>query len=218
MRPLPRALLVAAVAFASLPAPGAAHTCGEPDGVTGWVHVAAVDHRVAGRVNGLELGAGATLPVAAGALSVGGHRARLSGAPAAPVTLRAAFRRPVTEVAEWQVCGAAHAAASWFSADAGSGHVLVGGPGIQLSRPIRLGDAMVVPHIEARGLAARAAGTVLDEDVDGTGLSLGVEAGALAWRGRWTVLARASLDGFAPGLGATPYPARAVRLGLGYRF
>jgi hypothetical protein len=135
-----------------------------------------------------------------------------------PHLLRLSIGSTIPVGGGWRLCLAAHGGGSRASGEAGDGTVVAGGAGLGVAHGIVMDGVRVVPFLEARGLAAQSTGTVLGLATDGSGLALGVEGGAVAHIGRLHLRATAALDGFAAGLGATPYPASAIRLGLVYRF
>ncbi|HSH44807.1 MAG TPA: hypothetical protein VK966_03070 [Longimicrobiales bacterium] len=61
-------------------------------------------------------------------------------------------------------------------------------------------------------------GEVLGVDIAESGGGLGGEVGVALVRGSAEVRLTASMDGLAAGLGAVPFPDRAVRASLGWRF
>jgi opacity protein-like surface antigen len=215
---LPALLLVLVLAGLLAPASAAAQACGP--GAGGWVGVEAgrVGYDVAGGITGYEWGADAGIGTRSLAARLGYRRLDLEDSGVTPHLLRASLRSALPVAGGWRLCLAAHGGGSVFAGDAGDGTVVGGGVGLGIGHDLSVGQVLVVPFVEARGLAARSTGTVLGLDTDATGLSLGVEGGAIAHAGRLHVQATASLDGFAAGLGVTPFPASAIRLGLGYRF
>jgi opacity protein-like surface antigen len=215
---LPALILVLVLAGLLAPASAAAQACGPGPG--GWVGVEAgrVGYDVAGGITGYEWGADAGIGTRSLAARLGYRRVDLEESGVTPHLLRAALRSALPAGGGWRFCLAAHGGGSLFSGDAGEGTVVAGGVGLGIAYDLRVDQVLVVPFVEARGLAARSTGTVLGLDTDATGLSLGVEGGAIAHVGRLHIQATASLDGFAAGLGVTPFPASAIRLGLGYRF
>lgn len=116
------------------------------------------------------------------------------------------------------VCGVGHAGVAKLPVrDAGT-TVLAGGAGLRLATRLALGAAWAVPYAELRGLAARSTGTLLGVDVEADGLAMGLEAGVAATLGRGTLRLAAAVDGFADGLGVTPYPSATAEVGIGIRF
>lgn len=219
MRLLPSALaLLLATALPLTAAPAAGQSCAPGDGAWVGLEAGAVHHDVAGGTGGLEWGVGAGIGSRLAAARVSVYRTELSGAPATPTTVRLAAHRSVLELGAWRLCATLHAAGSRFTTESDRGSVLAGGAGMGVARALVLAGIPVTPFLEGRGLGARSEATILDMDTEATGFSLGVEAGAAAALGRALIRVTGSLDGFAPGLGATPYPARALRLGLAYRF
>jgi hypothetical protein len=226
----PVALLLALIFMA--PSPTAAAAAGVPGstGPTGYgcapvlggiglaMEASAIEYGVAGGVSGVAWGLDATMGSGRVSGQVGYQRITLRRTTTSPHALRASLRMPVAVVGGWSLCGVGHAGGTRWVADAGQGTVLAGGIGLSLYRAVAIGGATVVPFDEARGLGARGTGTALDVDMDATGLSFGVEAGASIPLGRLELRLTGSMDGFAAGLGVTPYPDRSLRVAMGYRF
>jgi hypothetical protein len=213
------ALLLALVLVAVLaPAPAAAQACGSTGG--GWVGIEGgrVTYDVAGGITGYEWGADVGIGTRSLAARLGYRQVSLEESDVTPQLLRLSVGSTIPVGGGWRLCLAAHGGGSRVSGDAGDGTVVAGGAGLGIAHGIMMDGIRVVPFLEARGLAAQGTGTVLGLETDGSGLSLGVEGGAVAHMGRLHIRATAALDGFAAGLGVTPYPASAIRLGLGYRF
>lgn len=222
----------ASVASASVASASVAGATGATDAAAWPEHVCAtpprhaavsleagtVGYDVAGGVSGLEWGLDGASTMGGVAVGLGYRRVSVSGATTSPSVVRASLRAPVGTMGGWTFCGIGHAGASRYVADAGSGSVIAGGVGLGIARRVMVRGTAVAAHVEGRGLGARGAGTVLDTDMAGTGWSLGFEAGARVPAGRLELGLTGSMDGFAPGLGVTPYPARALRLGVAYRF
>jgi hypothetical protein len=212
-------LAVATVLVSGLAAAaGSAQTCGVPARFMVGVESGLARHAASGGVDGAEWGAVASAGSRGLSLEMAVQRTALGGAESTPHAGRVTLRHSVASLRNWEICVAGHGGASWYGADTGSGRVVAGGAGIRAGRPVAAGATGIIPHVEARGLVARADGTVFDIDVEGAGLSLGVEAGVTGHFRRALARATASADGFAAGLGVTPYPAVAVRLSVGYRF
>jgi hypothetical protein len=207
---------VLAVFLALLPAPAAAERCeGAPTGWGAGVEVAGVRHDVAGGVSGIEWGP--DLVHAGGRVSARlGYRRVELDRRVTPHVVRGSVSMGLGSLLGARLCATLHGGGTRFSADGDSGTVLAGGAGLAVVGRTRVGETPVFPFLEVRGLGARSAGTVLDMSAEGTGLSLGLEAGARARLGRVGLRAAASLDGFAGGLGVTPYPGRSLRFGADY--
>lgn len=116
------------------------------------------------------------------------------------------------------LCVVGHGAVSRLAVSGEANTVLAAGGGLRLARPLAIAGVTAVSYGEVRALGARSGGRLLGVDMEARGLALGGEAGLRAVYGPVTVMATASLDGFAPGLGLTPYPSRAVELGIGVHF
>lgn len=217
---LPLAILTAvAPTMAAGASPAAGQSCPPAFGGAGLaLEAGAVGYDVADGISGVGWGVDGIMTPGRVSVELGYRRITLRQSTTSPDLLRGAVRAPVMRVGGWSVCGVVHAGGSRYVADAGRGSVLAGGLGLALARPITAWGTTVLPHAEVRGLGARASGTVLDIEMDGSGLSLGVEAGASVPVGRVVLRLAGSMDGFASGLGVTPYPARALRLAVGYRF
>lgn len=215
---MPALLLALVLAAALAPAPTAAQTCGPAGG--GWVGLEAgrVTYDVAGGITGYEWGADMGIGSRSLAARLGYRQVSLEESDVTPQVLRLSVGSTVPVGAGWRLCLAAHGGGSRVSGEAGDGTVVAGGAGLGVAHALVLDGVRMVPFVEARGLAAQSTGTVLGLATDAAGLSLGVEGGAVAHIGRLHIRATAALDGFAAGLGVTPYPASAIRLGLGYRF
>jgi hypothetical protein len=217
LRSFPLALTLA-LAAALAPAGGAAQACDPAPG--GWVGLEAgrVTYDVAGGLSGFEWGADAGIGTRTVTARLGYRRVELEGSEVTPHLVRLSLRRTIPVGGGWRICLSALGGGSRFSAEAGDGSVVAGGAGVGIAHGLIIDQVRVVPFLELRGLTARSTGTVLDLDTDASGLSLGAEGGATAYAGRLHIRVTGSLDGFAAGLGVTPYPASAVRVGRGYRF
>jgi hypothetical protein len=215
---VPALILGLAFFLALAPAAAAGQSCGPRTGAWTGLEAGRVGYDVAGGITGYEWGADMGVDGISVAWHVGYRRVELDDSDVTPQLLRASLRYALPREDRWRVCLAAHGGASRFSGESGEGTVLAGGGGLAVSRALLIGDVLVAPFLEARGLAARSTGTALDVDTDAGGMSLGVAGGAVAHVGRANISASGSRDGFAGGLGVTPYPAWALRLGVGYRF
>jgi hypothetical protein len=184
----------------------------------GWgagLEVGGVRHDVAGGVSGIEWGP--DLMHAGGRVSARlGYRRVDLGRRVTPHVVRGSVSTGLGSLLGARLCATVHGGGTRFSGDGDSGTVLAAGAGLAVAGRTRVGETPVFPYLELRGLGARSAGTVLDVSVEGTGLSLGLEAGARVRRGRLGLRAAASLDGFAGGLGVTPYAGRSLRVGADY--
>jgi hypothetical protein len=216
----PTSLAVAFLGIAALaawPSPSVSQTCGAVGAGVLSLHVAGVHHAAAGGVRGVEVGPAGEAAVGSARLGLEAFRTELETGDASPMGVRGTARIPMAGAAGWLLCTAAHGGATRTSADAGSTLVVAAGVGVGVFGP-ELGAFRVRPHIEARGLGARTSGSILGMDAAGTGFSAGATAGATTIFDRVLISLAGSVDGFAGGLGVTPYPGRALRLGVGYRF
>lgn len=215
---MPALLLGLALVLGLAPAAAAGQSCGAPAGAWAGLEAGRVGYDVAGGITGYEWGADAGIEGGAVTGQVGYRRVELDDGDVTPQLLRASLGYALPVPGRWQVCLAAHGGGSRFSGEWGEGTVLAGGGGLAVSRALVIDDILVVPFLEARGLTARSTGTALGVDTESSGLSLGVAGGAVGHVGRLHISASGSRDGFAGGLGVTPYPAWALRVGAGYRF
>jgi hypothetical protein len=178
-----------------------------------------VRYRAAGGLDGVELGADVGAHPGPFALTAGYRTLDLESGRTRPHVGRAAARVRLFRLEDWEACGALHGGGSHFSDGEDRATVMAGGAGIRLVHlPARSGRNMVAPFVEVRGLAASATGKILGLDTAGQGLSIGGEAGLWVMWGRLSLQASGALDGLAPALGVTPYPASAARLAVGFRF
>jgi hypothetical protein len=186
----------------------------------GWLGMEGgrVTYGVAGGITGYEWGADVGVGTRSLAARLGYRQVSLDQSDVTPQVLRLAIGSNLPMGGSWRLCLAGHGGGSRVSGEAGDATVVAGGAGLGMTHDLILAGVRVVPFVEARGLAAQSTGTVLGIATDSDGLSLGVEGGAVAHVGRLHIRATAALDGFAAGLGTTPYPNSAIRLGLGYRF
>lgn len=173
---------------------------------------------VAGGSRGLEWGVVGGLVFGPTSLRAGYHRIHLEHAAATPHAVRVVAQRRLLDVGPLSVCAGLHAAGSRFDTGEDRGTVLAGGLGLGLSAPVTVGGTAVTSFLEGRGLGARSHATILGVSTEETGFSLGLEAGAAVAVGRARIRVAGALDGFAPGLGVTPYPAQAVRVTVAYLF
>lgn len=214
MMATPTRVAVAVVAGALLvPAGAAAQTCGVATSIAAVGGYA--DYDIAGGTGGPAIGADVTVDAGTAGLRLGVRTIVLEGDAPDPLLARAQAALPVTTFAGWAVCGDIHAGVSQFSFSDDSGTVLAGGLGLTVA-PAAPGT--IRPWISVRGLAGWATGRILDFDVSETGLSVGVEAGITARAGPLSVRLAGARDGFAGGLGTTPYPALSAELAVGYHF
>lgn len=216
------ALAAAALALAGAPLdPAAAQGCGLTQGTGADLMLGVTTHNIRGGLSGPTLGAGASfaMPVGSGRVEFGRtfldgpdpDVARLAGALPLPLPL-------LLHPGDLTVCVVAHGGAARLSAEDVGTTVIAGGLGLRLAHPLAPARVPMLVYGEVRGLGARATGSILDVDVDETGLSLGVAAGVRSALGRVTISLTGSLDGFDAGLGLTPYPRSAVEMGLGILF
>jgi hypothetical protein len=214
-----RLSLACPLLLAVLPGAVAAQQCEPvPTGRGAGLEAGAVRYDVAGGLTGVEWGPDAVIAGARLTARAGYRRIDLRDGGPTPHVVRGTLRSALASVLGMPVCAAIHGGGSRFSGDGDEGTVLAGGAGAGTVRQVMLAGARVLPFLEVRGLAATSSGTILGVTIDGSGLSLGIEAGATARVGRVQVRGSGSLDGFAPALGVTPYPARALRFGLEYGF
>lgn len=215
---MPALILGLAFFLALAPAAGAGQSCGAGTGAWAGLEAGRVGYDVAGGITGFEWGADAGIDGSPVAARVGYRRVDLDESDVTPQLLRGSLFYTLPMAGRWQICLTAHGGGSRFSGEWGEGTVLAGGGGLAIRRALLIDDVLVAPYLEARGLSARNTGTALDVDAEASGLSLGLAGGAVAQVGRVHIGASGSRDGFAGGLGVTPYPAWALRLGVGYRF
>jgi hypothetical protein len=207
-----------AVLLVVTPRPASSQGCGPGPGFWTGAGAGLVQYDVAGGIDGFEYGVDAGLGSRAVRFEVGVRQTSLEHATATPTTVRGALRYGVSGDSGWNFCLVGHGGASRFTADEDEATVAVWGGGIELARASAPSYVRFIPFIEARGLMARSTGTLLGLEVEEEGRSFGVEAGAIFRLDRVQIRASASVDGLAEGLGVTPYPNRAVRVGLLYRF
>ena len=134
-----------------------------------------------------------------------------------PLGARLRVERPLGGVAGVTVCGGLVAGGATVRDGEDRAWTVAGGAVVGVTRRLSTGRVTLAPWLGARALGARTAGEVIGESFVTTGLSLGVEAGVGVSGGRAIGALRLTADGFDPGLGATPYPALAIRLVAGWR-
>lgn len=213
----PLALLVAL----AVPTATAAQRCPAGTGLGAEVVAAAVHYGVAGGLDGTEIGAAVRADLAAVAASVSYARLTLDRGEVDPDVLRAELGFRLLEFAGFRLCGLGLGGVSLLDASRDEdtdARILAGGVGAVVTRPVRMGGGWLRPFLAVRGSAASSSGSVLGLDVGESGLSLGADVGATLDWGALAVSAGAYFDGFAPALGVTPYPDRAIRVALGVRF
>lgn len=211
---MPLLALALALLLLVVPASTAGQGCAIPAGGLVSVEAGFVRYDVADRQTGVEWGGDVGLGSREVAFRAGYRRIEFDNG-VAPDVVRASLHGRLGVVDGWHHCIVAYGGASRFETDADDGLVLAGGVGFATAYP--LGRTGIVPFIEVRGLAARTTGTILDTDIEESGLSVGLEAGLSVYRGRVQLRAAGSMDGFSPALGVTPYPTQAIRLVMGFR-
>lgn len=174
---------------------------------------------VGGRASdGVEAGleAGARLPL----LTIRGdvQRVFLRDARADPTTARVRLMREVVRIAGIDICGVLMGGAAVAASGEDEAVTVGGGVGVMAGMRFQAGAVAFAPFVGGRALAARTTGEVLGQSLTAGGGSLGLEAGVGAALGRARAALRFSMDGFDAALGATPYPAFALRLSAGWRF
>lgn len=212
------ALLTMTLAVVIAPASAEGQGCGlAAPGASVSASVGGASYEVAGGLSGVSIGADAGYGGAMGSLGAAyrtirldgdnPHIGRLSGAVPVPVALGATT-----------VCAVGHAGIASLTVLDETSTVLAGGAGLRVAGSVAMAGGSAVPYAELRGLGARSGGRLLGTDMDATGFALGGGVGVRAAFGRITIAGAAFMDGFARGLGLTPYPSRTVELGLGVRF
>jgi hypothetical protein len=211
-------VLVAFFALTVLPVPAAAEWCGQlRPGMAAGLEAGGIRYSVADGVSGVEWGPELALGGSRIAGRMGYRQVVLRDVDVRTHVVRGSARVALGSVLGVGLCATLHGGGTRFATGADHGTVVAGGAGAALTRAGADG-APVSPFFEVRGLAARSSGSILDIATDATGLSLGVEAGVHARLGRVQMRASGSVDGFAAGLGVTPYPERGLRVGLAYAF
>lgn len=206
----------ALVVWCGAAAPVAAQSCGLVDGTGAAVALGAASYDVAD-LSGPLVGLDAGVALAPGSVRVGYRTLLLDGPD--PHIGRVAGAIPIPFApAGTAICAMGHGGVSRLAVGGEANTVVAGGLGLRLVHPISIGGVRARPYAEVRGLAASSSGSILGVDVAETGMALGVEGGIRAAVGRFTLSLTGSLDGFAAGLGLTPYPNGAGELGLGIRF
>jgi hypothetical protein len=206
------------VLLATVAAPLAGQPCAAAERRSIGLEAGAVSYEVAGGTSGLEWGVVGGLAFGFTSVRAGYHRSHLTDAAATPHAVRVVAQQRLLDVGPLSVCAGVHAAGSRFDTGEDRATVLAGGLGLAVSAPVVLGGTEVTSFLEGRGLGARSQATILGLTTEETGFSLGLEAGATAAVGRAWIRVSGALDGFAPGLGITPYPGRAMRVAVAYRF
>lgn len=168
--------------------------------------------------DGVELGAELRWRGSRAEAALHPYRVSVDGALTSPLGIRGGVSIRVLEILGVTTCADLMGGATGFAWEGDSGLTVAGGSGLTMATTLSLGAAAVTPYLGARGLAAATSGEILGLDVDASGGSVGLEGGATVTAGRLDLRASVALDGFAGGLGATPYPGRAARLAVGWRF
>lgn len=168
--------------------------------------------------DGLELGAELRWRGSRAEAVLHPYRVSVDGALTSPLGIRSGVSIRVLEVLGVTTCANLMGGAARFAWEGDSGLTVAGGAGLSIATTLSLGSAALTPYVGTRGLAAATSGEVLGLEVEASGGSVGLEGGARVAAGRLDVRASVALDGFAGGLGATPYPGRAARLAVGWRF
>jgi hypothetical protein len=203
-------------------APAAGQWCVGRPGSPAWVagfEGGGVEYDLGSGVRGIEWGPELAHIRSRVAIAVGYRRVELVDLTEAQVTPhfgRGSLSVRMGSIGGVAVCATAHGGGSRFEAAGDDGTVMVGGLGLALAGRTIFDETPLHPFVEVRGLAARSTAEVLGVAIDEAGYSVGVEAGITAYLGRAAVRLTGSLDGFAPGLGLTPYASRAIRLGIGF--
>lgn len=196
----------------------AAQSCGlVPHGVAAGVTGGIAAYEAAGGLRGTVVGVRAGAGTDRGSFHGSYRRIRLDREDPQMGRLAGTVPLPVP-LGAVTLCAVGHGGVSRLTVSGEANTVLAAGVGLRLARPLAVSGVTAVPYGELRALGARSGGRLLGVEMEARGLALGGEAGVRAVYGPITVMATASLDGFAPGLGLTPYPSRAAELGIGVRF
>lgn len=199
--------------------PASAQACaGAGQGISAGPAVGLVHYEFGDGTDGLELGARLRWRGSFGEAALEPYVLSLDGALTRPIGVRGSFSLPLLELMGVSLCADVMAGATRFDWEDDSGLTAAAGAGATASTTIALGGTVLVPFLGARGIGATTSGEVLGLELDASGASFGVEGGAEVAAGRVDVRASVSVDGFAAGLGPTPYPARSLRLAIGWRF
>lgn len=218
------AALLPVLGLALLPAGAAGQRCGlaAGPGVAGVAGMAWYDlgDGLEGPMLGGDLGVVAPGVAPGEGLEIrGGYRTvRLADGPDPHIgRLTAALSLPLP-VPAVTLCPTLHAGGSYLVVDGAETTVTTGGVGLRLAARIPMGPVRAVPYGEVRGLAGWTTGTVLGLDFDASGYAFGGELGLELVLGALTIHVSGSMDGFADGLGLTPYPGTAAEAAIGVRF
>lgn len=213
-----RSVLAAAALMAcwGAAAPVAAQSCGLVDGTGAAAALGAASYDVAD-LSGPMVGLDAGVALTPGSVRVGYRTLLLDGPD--PHIGRVAGAIPIPfSPAGAAICAIGHGGVSRLAVGGEGNTVVAGGIGLRVVHPLSFGGVQTRPYAEVRGLAASSSGSILGVDVAETGMAVGVEGGIRAAVGRFTVSLTGAVDGFAAGLGLTPYPNAAGELGIGIRF
>jgi hypothetical protein len=221
MTPVARAIAVAVlgtIVLAAAPSGAGGQSCGlAAGGVSVGGAVGGAHYQAAGGQTGASVGGDIAFGSALGSLRASYRTVILEGHSPQIGRLTAAVPLPLP-IGAVRLCGVGHGGASRLAVEGEAVTVLAGGIGLRLALPMRLGGGMAAPYVEIRGLSARSAGELLGVDLGASGLGLGGEGGARLSLGPLTAAFSVSADGFASGLGLTPYPSAVGELMLGIRF
>lgn len=213
-----RSVLAAAalVAWCGAAAPVAAQSCALVDGTGVAVAVGAASYDVAS-LSGAMVGLDAGIALAPASVRIGYRTLLLDGPD--PHIGRVAGAIPIPfSPAGTAICAIGHGGVSRLAVGGEGNTVVAGGIGLRIVHPLSIGGVRTRPYAEVRGLAASSSGSILGVDVAETGMAVGVEGGIRAAVGRFTVSLTGAVDGFAAGLGLTPYPNAAGEVGIGICF
>lgn len=203
-----------------LAAPAAAQErCGDSVREVGLTAAAVRSDLAGGQLRrGVEAGVAGRGPLGASTLSGDAWVVLADDSPARQLGLRARLAHPLVDPLGILLCGSGLAGVASVTAGSDATLSLAGGGALTALRSWPAGAAVITPFIGVRALAALTAGEVLGESVQTTGLSLGAEGGIAVGFGAASLAFEATVDGFDPGLGPTPYHDVAVRLTAGWRF